>query len=106
MTSNQDSQFEAVREYHVWGVENGRRSYCPFETFEEAEEVRLNGLPRMPNWKPKRRSRVRLAVALYRKVPQLIGRVRRPLYVATCNDIHRPCRGVRRRKVTVSPRAA
>ncbi len=101
-----DSMFEAVREYHVWGVENGRRSYCPFETFEEAEEVRLNGLPRIPTWKPVRRSRVRLAVALYGKGPQRIGYVRRPVYVATCDEIHRPCREVRRRKLTVNPRAA
>src|SRR5690606_10010891 len=36
----QESEFEAVREYHVWGVENGRDRYCPFDTFEEAEEAR------------------------------------------------------------------
>ncbi|HKX46976.1 MAG TPA: hypothetical protein VJP77_09765 [Planctomycetota bacterium] len=101
-----DSEFEAVREYHVWGVENGRLSYCPFATFEEAEEVRLNGLPRLPCWTPKRRSRVRIAVALYRKGPQPLGRVRRPVYVATCDEIHRPCREVRRRKLTVNRRAA
>lgn len=101
-----DSEFEAVREYHVWGVENGRDRYCPFETFEEAEEARLNGVARLPNWKPKRRSRVRLAVALYRKGPQPIGRLRRPVYVTTCDDIHRPCREVRRRKVMSDARAA
>jgi len=101
-----DSEFEAVREYYVWGVENGRDRYCPFETFEEAKEARLNGVARLLNWKPKRRSRVRLAVALCRKGPQPIGHLRRPVYDTTCDDIHRPCREVRRRKVMSDARAA
>lgn len=68
MQSTDDPQFSIVREYQVWGVQNGEERYCTFDTFEEAEEVRRNGHPLAPHWKPNRRKRVKFGVALYRTV--------------------------------------
>ncbi len=107
MTNNEDPQFTMRREYHVWGVENGHQCYCPVDNFEQAEEVRLNGHPELPKWKPKRRSRVRFAVAIYRETADGgVDRVGQPVYVATCEEIHRTDREIRRKQVPTGGRVA
>ena len=69
MEPNQDPQFEMVREYQVWGVEDGHECRCSCATFEEAERVRFNGHRDLPRWKPNRRKHVKFALVMYRTLP-------------------------------------
>jgi hypothetical protein len=92
MEPEQDPQFDMVREYHVWGADDRGERRCSFDTFEEAEEVRLNGHSELPGWKPNRRRRVRFAIAVYRTLPDMQGGTVR-YRIGTLDDIA-PCDAV------------
>jgi len=103
MKPEQDPQFEMVREYHVWGVESGHQCYCPFDTFEEAERVRIHGHPDLPHWKPHRRKRVKFALVVYRRLTDPSSRTGKTICkvgslddIASCDEIQRVDRELRR----------
>jgi hypothetical protein len=103
IANNQDPQFEMIREYRVWGVEKGHSCYCPFDTYEEAENVRIKGHPDLPHWKPYSRKGVRFALVVLRRMTDPNSRTGTTIDqvgsiddIDSCDEIRRVDRHLRR----------